>query len=144
MIKKLFFLSFILFSISCSSSAADLKEVVISSDGKSLATVKVEIADSPSERAKGLMYRKELPEDQGMWFIFGKEVNHPFWMENTFLSLDIIFVDSNNKIVSIARKTTPLSRDKIHSSGPYKYVLEVNAGYADKYGLKTGDNINLK
>ena len=144
-LRKILLVTLVLFCFSCSASSdAKLREIDIFKGGKSVAIAKVEVADTPAERAKGLMYRKELPKNQGMWFIFDKNVTGPFWMENTFVSLDIIFIDSQNKIVSIVKDTVPLSREQISSTGPYRYVLEVNAGYSEKQSLVTGDIIILK
>lgn len=128
------------------ASAADekLHPLKISRKGKVVTQLKVEPADTPEKRMKGLMFRKTLPEGQGMWFIFDSDTLHPFWMENTYISLDIIFVDNKNKIVSISRNTQPLSRKPIFPQKPYRYVLEVPAGFAAKYGLKKGDRVGLK
>lgn len=120
------------------------KELHISRQGHDIVKFKVEIAETPLERARGLMFRQSIPEDQGMWFIFGKNSTTPFWMQNTYVSLDIIFVDHEYQIVSIARKTKPMSEKPIPSKKPYRYVLEVVAGSADRFKLETGDKIDLQ
>jgi len=104
-------------------------------------TFTVEIADDPVERARGLMYRETMAEDAGMLFIFAREGERAFWMQNTILPLDIIYADAQGVVVSIAKDTTPYSTATIPSEGPAQYVLEVNAGIADTIGLAPGDRL---
>lgn len=106
--------------------------------------VQVEIARSDEERARGLMRRESLPENQGMWFIFPEEVQDPFWMKDTLISLDIIFVGSDNKVVDIIANTTPQSTDLLTPKARYRSVLEVNAGFSAKRGIRVGDSAELK
>ena len=110
-------------------------------DGDSLVTIDIEIADTDSARTRGLMQRDALPEKSGMLFIFPQEQNRSFWMANTPLALDIIFVSADSQIVSIAKYTTPFSSENVPSKGPSKYVVEVPAGFTDSYGLAPGDRI---
>jgi hypothetical protein len=102
-------------------------------------TFSVEIADTDAARAKGLMYRKELPEGQGMLFDFKQDQDVAFWMENTYISLDMIFIRGDGRILKIAANTTPLSTRQVPSGGPVRGVLEVIAGTAAKYGIAPGD-----
>ena len=101
----------------------------------------VEVARTDKERATGLMYRKEVPEGRGMLFDFGREQEVSMWMENTYVSLDMIFIRKDGRILSIAENTTPLSRAVVSSKGPAFAVLEVVAGTAKKLGLAPGDQI---
>jgi len=101
----------------------------------------VELADSSDERAKGLMYRRHLPAGQGMLFDFEHDKLIMMWMKNTFISLDMIFIAGNGRIIHIARNTKPLSLAVIESGGPVRAVLEVIAGTARRLGLKTGDRV---
>jgi len=101
----------------------------------------VEIADDPVERARGLMFRETMPRDHGMLFDFAQEGERSFWMKNTPLPLDIVFIGADGTVVSIARGTTPFSTDPIPSDGPARFVLEVNAGVADAIGLQPGDRL---
>lgn len=101
----------------------------------------VELAVTPAQRAYGLMYRMSLAPDAGMLFLFDREAPRAFWMKNTYLPLDIIFLDGKGRIVSIARNTTPLSETPIRSGAPAMGVLEVNAGTADRLGLADGDRV---
>ncbi len=101
----------------------------------------VELADNDAERAKGLMYRKELPEGQGMLFDFHREQDVSFWMQNTYISLDMIFIRADGRILRIAENTEPESTRIISSGGLAKGVLEVIAGTAKKYGIQPGDRV---
>ena len=89
----------------------------------------VEIVDNDADRAKGLMYRKELPEGQGMLFDFHRDQEVSFWMQNTYIPLDMIFIRGDGRISRIAENTEPLSTRLIPSNGPVRAVLEVIGGY---------------
>jgi uncharacterized membrane protein (UPF0127 family) len=101
----------------------------------------VEIAQNEEERAKGLMFRKEMPEGKGMLFDFKVEQPVAFWMKNTYVSLDMIFIKADGRILSIAENTEPLSERGVPSGGPVRGVLEVVAGTAKKLGIKPGDRV---
>jgi uncharacterized membrane protein (UPF0127 family) len=101
----------------------------------------VEIVDNDASRAKGLMFRKELPEGQGMLFDFQHDQDVAFWMENTYISLDMIFIRGDGQILKIAENTTPLSTRIIPSGGPVRAVLEVIGGTARKLGIAPGDRV---
>jgi uncharacterized membrane protein (UPF0127 family) len=101
----------------------------------------VEIADTDAERAKGLMFRKKLPEGHGMLFDFGREQDVAMWMENTYIPLDMLFIQADGRVLNIAEDTVPLSTRIISSSGPVLAVLEVIAGTARKYGIAPGDRV---
>ena len=102
----------------------------------------VEVAATDIERARGLMFREEMAADHGMLFIFEGEGERFFWMKNTPLPLDIIYIDNTGQIVSIAADTTPFSEAVIPSGKPARFVLEVNAGIAEKLAIKVGDRIS--
>ena len=104
-------------------------------------TFTVELAQTEAERAKGLMFRKELPEGQGMLFDFKKDQDVAFWMENTYISLDMIFIRGDGTIARIEQNTTPLSTRNIPSGGPVRGVLEVIAGTVKKLGIAPGDKV---
>lgn len=101
----------------------------------------VEVVDNDEERQKGLMFRKELPEGKGMLFDFKTEAPVSFWMKNTYVSLDMIFIRGDGRIVSIAENTEPMSERMIPSAGPVRGVLEVVAGTARKLGIRPGDRV---
>ncbi|MBA5777086.1 DUF192 domain-containing protein [Stappia sp. F7233] len=102
----------------------------------------VEIADTPAARGTGLMFRKELAADAGMLFDFHREEPVYFWMKNTYVSLDMIFIASDGRIVRIAEHTTPLSEKVVPSREPARYVLEVVAGTSARLGLAAGDRVS--
>ncbi|MGB9044686.1 MAG: DUF192 domain-containing protein [Pseudolabrys sp.] len=101
----------------------------------------VEIADNDADRAKGLMYRKELPEGRGMLFDFHREQEVSFWMQNTYIPLDMVFIRGDGRILRIAENTEPLSTRLIPSGGPVRAVLEVIGGTARKLGIAPGDRV---
>ncbi len=101
----------------------------------------VEIADTDAEREKGLMFRKEVPPDRGMLFDFKTPREVAFWMKNTLIPLDIIYIRTDGTILSIARNTTPLSEAPIPSGGPVVGVLELAGGRAGEISLMPGDRI---
>ena len=101
----------------------------------------VEMATTEQEKETGLMYRKELPEGKGMLFDFSPEQQVSMWMKNTFISLDMIFIRADGRILRIAENTEPQSTRIIPSGGLAKGVLEVIAGTAKKYGIQPGDRV---
>lgn len=101
----------------------------------------VELAVSDEERAKGLMYRKQVPDGYGMLFDFKQEQPVSMWMKNTYVPLDMIFIRDNGRIARIAENTEVLSERIISSGQPVRAVLEVVAGTARKYGIAPGDKV---
>ena len=101
----------------------------------------VELAANDAERERGLMFRKELPEGRGMLFDFKEERPVSFWMHNTYIPLDMIFIRGDGRILSIAENTKPLSDALIPSGGPVRAVLEVIGGTARKLGIAPGDRV---
>jgi uncharacterized protein len=101
----------------------------------------VELATTEPEREKGLMFRKELPEGQGMLFDFQRDQDVGFWMQNTYIPLDMIFIKGDGRILRIAENTEPMSTKVIPSGGPVRFVLEVIAGTARKLGIAPGDRV---
>ena len=104
-------------------------------------TFAVELAVTPEQQARGLMFRRELPEGQGMLFDFQREQPATFWMKNTYVSLDMIFIRADGSILRIAENTVPLSEALVPSGGPVRAVLEVVAGTARKLGIAPGDRV---
>ena len=103
------------------------------------ATFRVEVADTAEERRWGLMYRRELGTDEGLLFVFPDERDQSFWMKNTPLSLDIIFMDRHRRVVGIIHDTVPFSTRSVGVGVPSRYVLEVRAGLARRNGIAEGD-----
>lgn len=141
-IKKILPLTVLILFIGCHSGGGSSKEAVISTS-KGNYQFTLEVADTPSARAQGLMYRKSLGKEAAMLFIFSKNTSTSFWMKNTLISLDIIFMDENLSIIHIAQNTEPFSEELISAPQPYRYVLEVNSGFAAKSGAKVGDKVVL-
>jgi len=102
---------------------------------KKIITIGVEVASKEEERNQGLMYREKMPENFGMLFIFPTSAPRSFWMKNTIIPLDIIFLDQNKRIIHIVEGTRPFSEDPIESYGNAMYVIEVNAGFTDIYNI---------
>ena len=103
--------------------------------------LRAEIADTDANRARGLMFRRKLAPDHGMLFLYSEEQVLSMWMRNTYISLDMVFIRADGRVQNIARDTEPFSEDIISSTGPVSAVLEIAAGEADRYGLKTGDEV---
>jgi uncharacterized protein len=102
----------------------------------------VEMATTSEEKEKGLMYRKELADGKGMLFDFSPEQPISMWMKNTYISLDMIFIRADGRILRIAENTEPESTAIISSGGLARGVLEVPAGTAKKYGISPGDRVS--
>ena len=102
---------------------------------------KVEIADTPRTQEVGLMYRPALPADRGMLFEFDKPQEADFWMKNCPVPLDMLFIEADGDILSIARNTTPYSEAAIDSGGPIVGVLEIRGGRAAEIGANPGDRV---
>ncbi|WP_140985095.1 DUF192 domain-containing protein [Asticcacaulis tiandongensis] len=129
----------------CAQTSAPVAKValepvrVVTADG--VRDFKVEIADDEYERAKGLMYRESMPADHGMLFLFPDMAERSFWMHNTPLPLDIIYISSSAQVVSIQRNAIPYDRTPLPSFGAAVAVLEINGGLSDQLGIKPGDRI---
>ena len=141
-------LSFLIFLISfllpaCPSTSSSSPQVVIHPQNGEPIHVTVEVVDTPEKRRLGLMYRNELPEFSGMLFLFPQEQPLSFWMKNTPLPLDIIYINADYTIVSIAENTRPYSETPIPSKHPAKYVLEVNGGFCHSQAIVAGDQVEF-
>ncbi len=102
----------------------------------------VEFAQTEEQRRIGLMFRKELPDGEGMLFDFGRSQPVAMWMRNTIVPLDMIFIRADGTVANIAKNTTPFSEQSIYADGYVKGVLEVVAGTADRYGIAPGDRVS--
>lgn len=109
--------------------------------------INVELADTPAKQARGLMFRRQLAQDSGMLFTFNEVGRHIFWMKNTYIPLDIIWLDGDLTIVDIKENVPPCKSGErcplYMPDGPAKYVLEVNAGLSEKWDLQVGANLKL-
>ena len=99
------------------------------------------MAVTPEERSRGLMFRTEMASDAGMLFDFGGARDISMWMKNTFISLDMLFIDASGTIVGIEKRTVPQSETIIPSPKPVRFVLELNGGSADKMGFEVGEKV---
>lgn len=99
----------------------------------------VDLAKTEKKREKGLMFRKSLSDDAGMLFVYPNEVIPSFWMKNTLIPLDMIFFDGTGKVVFVFRGAEPFSEKLITPTAPCRTVLEVNAGFVNKYKIKAGN-----
>jgi len=132
----------VLFLVTCTACASSGPSVELG--GKSFS---VEIADTTEKHALGLMFRDSMPSDHGMLFIFPSEAPRSFWMRNTRISLDIMYFDKDLKLVSIYADTQPCkvrNCPSYPSTGPARYVLELNAGTAAELGVNVGDTLIVK
>jgi uncharacterized membrane protein (UPF0127 family) len=141
-LRALAFAAFVLFGLFAAAPvrAADQQGLeIVSKTG--VHPFAVEVVANEADRAKGLMYRKSLPEGQGMLFDFHSEQDVSFWMQNTYIPLDMIFIKADGRIANIVENTEPLSTKMIPSRGPVRGVLEVIGGTARKLGIVAGDRV---
>ncbi len=129
-------------ALGVAACAAEPRVVVHTAGGDVVVTV--EVAATPERQSLGLMYRKELPEGAGMLFVFPEASEHTFWMKNTVLPLDMIFIGDDQRIVGIVRDAVPFTTSPRTVGVPSRYVLEVNAGFSDRHGLQRGDRVTFE
>src|SRR5262245_13337699 len=133
-------LSVVLLPLAGPAGAQQLQQLeIVSKNGTHV--FGVEMAITPEEQARGLMFRRDLPDRQGMLFDFKREQPTSFWMKNTYVPLDMIFIRADGRILNIAENTVPLSEALVSSSGPVRAVLEVVAGTTRKLGIAPGDRV---
>ncbi|HEX2787258.1 MAG TPA: DUF192 domain-containing protein [Ignavibacteria bacterium] len=104
----------------------------------------VEVSDEDKERAQGLMYRAQMGTDEAMIFLFPRSEPQSFWMKNTKIPLDIIYINEKNEVVKIYKMTKPFSLDSLPSEKNAMYVVEINGGLSDKFGIAEGDIIEFR
>jgi uncharacterized membrane protein (UPF0127 family) len=132
---------FLLIAAGCDPGA---RVSIVAKDGTPRASVKVEIADTAFKREVGLMYRKQLAPDGGMIFVFPREERLTFWMKNTEIPLDMIFITSNLRVNGIIADAQPFSEDRLTVPGAYsQYVLEVNGGFCKRHGIQVADRVEF-
>ncbi len=139
MVTALVFSAFLALSAGLSHAAE--KSVLEIATKTGVHSFSVELVDNDADRAKGLMYRRSLPEGTGMLFDFHREQDVSFWMQNTYIPLDMIFIRADGRIHRIAENTVPLSLEQVPSRGPVRGVLEVIAGTSRKLGIAPGDRV---
>ncbi len=116
------------------------RAVVQRGDGSHVG-ITLEVADTPGALERGLMYRSSMPENHGMLFVFPDETVRSFWMKNTLIPLDMLFIARDGRIVGIEADTTPLSTALVSVGLPSRFVLETNGGWASRHGVRTGDRV---
>ena len=122
---------------------AEPRVTIATQQGRTVA-FNVEIADSPAKRELGLQYRRDLASDHGMIFLFPAQSEQTFWMKNTPIPLDMIFISRELKIVGIVEQATPFSLDPRSVGAPSQYVLEINGGLAKLNGIRRGDSVSFE
>jgi uncharacterized protein len=133
-------LCFVLLMVGAAYAQA-LETLTIVSQGGQRQQFQVEVARNDADRAQGLMFRRDMPADRGMLFDFGRVEPISMWMQNTYLSLDMLFIRPDGTIARIAANTEPLSTRTIPSGEPVLAVLELNSGTAARLGIRAGDRI---
>lgn len=118
--------------------------VVIDSPSGRRTQVEVELARTPQERERGLMFRERLAPGSGMLFLFEDTSDHVFWMKDTLIPLDMIFVDEAGAVVGVVERAEPLSLSPRSIGAPSRYVLEVAGGFAAEHGVRAGDRVRLE
>jgi uncharacterized membrane protein (UPF0127 family) len=118
--------------------------VVVETTAGAHLSVNVEVARTDAERARGLMFRRSLAPDAGMIFLFDQSAEHGFWMQNTLIPLDMIFIDDDGRIVGIVERAAPLTTTLRTVGVPSRYVLEVNGGWSAAHGVASGDRVRFE
>jgi uncharacterized membrane protein (UPF0127 family) len=118
--------------------------VIFEPPGQSSVTVQVEVAERPEDRQRGLMFRKHLDADVGMLFIFDQSQQLTFWMHNTLVPLDMVFITADWSVLGVVENATPLTDSARQVAGQSQYVVEVNAGFARSHGLAAGTHVRYQ
>ncbi|MFD2262529.1 DUF192 domain-containing protein [Lacibacterium aquatile] len=144
-ITRLFvFLALVLSPLAASAQAVFPRDSLAIESGGKRVTFQVELAESPEQRAQGLMYRKSMAPDAGMLFVEPGEREQLMWMKNTLIPLDMLFIRADGTIHSIHERAVPRSEATIASRGAVKSVLELNGGTVSRLGIKPGDKVIYK
>lgn len=101
----------------------------------------VEMAETPAQQAQGLMFREKMAADAGMLFVYDRPQPASFWMKNTLIPLDMIFIGADGRIVNIHQNAVPHSEAAVNSAGPVKGILEINGGMSSRLGIRAGDRV---
>ncbi|MGY5847949.1 DUF192 domain-containing protein [Salegentibacter sp. HM20] len=117
---------------------------LIKPTGDTVKQLDIEIADTPYERETGLMYRESMEDDQGMLFIYNNAALRAFYMKNTYIPLDIIYFGSDSLAINFIKNAEPMDETALPSEGPAQFILEINGGLSDEWGLEPGDKIWFK
>ena len=141
--RAFLFLTLLTIVLQTTACQAQPKVTIATKEGREL-TFQVEVADTSTKRELGLQYRRDLAPDRGMIFLFPTESEHAFWMKNTPIPLDMIFINSDGKIVGIVEQAVPFSLDSRSVPATSRFVLEINGGLSKRHGIKIGDSIRFQ
>lgn len=130
-----------IFLVRTFSGKSDAVVRIITDQG--IVEFQVEVADTAGKKAFGLMHRRNLPLTAGMLFVYDSEGYYSFWMKNTYIPLDIIFISKDNVVVDIYENAQPHSTDSIVSKAEFKYALEINGGLSHKHSIKPGNRVEI-
>ncbi len=125
----------------CGTNLSDMWRFVKIKTARGEVCFEVTCAVTPAEQAKGLMHRSFLAKSAGMLFCFDSEALRSFWMKNTLIPLDIIFISAQGAIVNIVENARPMSEESVKSGAPAQYVLEINGGLCQAFGIAVGDQV---
>jgi uncharacterized protein len=140
--SKFAYIVMLFFILGCLEASSAMQEFYfVNGDGGRSPVISTELAQTESERRIGLMYRKDLPERSGMLFVFDDQVPRSFWMKNTYLELDMIFLNSQKEVVCVISRAAPLSEERRYCGKPTKFVLEIGGGLAGKWGIRVGSSL---
>ncbi len=114
---------------------------LVDSSGRPLHKIDVEFAETPAERQQGLMQRRSMDYGKGMLFLFDEPSTRGMWMKNTPMPLDILFLAPDSTVINIAKRTRPFSETSIEPDAPKRFVLEVRAGFADRFNIRPGTRV---
>ncbi|OBQ55947.1 DUF192 domain-containing protein [Tamlana sp. s12] len=152
--RHLYFIIALLVLSACKDQKKDIKQTevsfskegeltIFSTENTPKTTLDIEIADTDFDIQTGLMYRNSMQKNQGMLFVFDDEQERFFYMKNTKISLDLVYIDANKKIVSFQENAKPFDESSLPSNVPAQFVLEINAGLVNTWNLKIGDSIQF-
>ncbi len=127
----------------CARTPDGPQVAIVGPDNRTRARVAVELAQNDRQRERGLMYRRDLPADSGMLFVFKTPVHASFWMHNTQIPLDMIFAAADRRVIGIIPNAEPYSDAPLDVAGSSQFVLEVNAGFCARHGIKAGDRMEF-
>jgi uncharacterized membrane protein (UPF0127 family) len=128
-------------TITAAPPEVSVPRVVLSPPGQDPVSVTVEVVDNNETRQRGLMYRKHLDPEAGMLFVFDRDEHHTFWMHNTLIPLDMLFIKADWTVLGIVENAEPMTDSMREVPGESRYVLEVNAGFSRRHGLQAGTSV---
>ena len=144
MVRVLAFAFLCLFAANAAALEKFEKSALSIKTAKGVQTFEVELAITPAQQSQGLMYRRDMAPKAGMLFVYDRPQPMSFWMKNTFIPLDMIFIAADGRIINIRQRTVPHSLTPVRSKGNALAVLELNGGTTSRLGIKPGDRVRHK